>query len=1022
MNNHDPRGLVRRLGAGTDIDHRIETRTDTAARITYASLQNSVPLIRSLTIHAGADRLPASTLRLTAHPAFLRPRGWHVGPLEPGEEVEVADRSVELDMAFLDALDEAERGELTFTLTDEAGGEPSVLRRPVDLLARDQWGGADEMAQILAAFVQPNHPAVARILTAAGATLRSHGLSDAMDGYQSGDLGRAWSLIAAIWSAISGMGLQYAEPPASFERSGQKIRGPGRIAEEGLATCLDTTLLICGALEAAGLHTAAIFTEGHAFAGVWLRRKTFAGAEVADVIELRKAIAAREFMVFETTLLTRTPPGGFDRAVREATAALSEEREHEFRLAVDVARCRSAGIRPLARLDRGAASAEPAQTEPDEPSPAPSLAPPPDLGSPLDVEDEAAPATPADRIQRWQRKLLDLSLRNRLLNFGDTKQTLPLRCDDVPRLEDMLSEGAAFRVVSLPDENPEGGRDAELFRRETGADLHERFVGDALDRSELCSPLGGAEMRARLTTLFRRAKSDLSEGGTNTLFLAAGFLRWKPSPSDRRDYRAPLLLVPVALSRASASSEFRLRHQGDEVRFNLTLLEKLAEQGIAADDLKGELPRDEAGLDVPRILDRVRRLVRDVPGFEVVEEIALSTFSFAKYLMWKDLVDRTDQLRSNRLVGHLIDKPDQPFVVPGAPRMPRPEEIDGRIDPADLFTPLPADSSQLAAVIGAQEGHDMVVIGPPGTGKSQTIANLMAHCLAHGKTVLFVAEKAAALDVVHRRLEAHGLADAVLELHSSKSDRQSVLRQLGAAWDRRADAGEAEWRRLSEELGLRREALDAYVKALHAPGSHGLSVFDAIGLAGGGESGIRLDWPAIDAHDAASLAALHDLAAELGAAIHWAERPGALALVRAPEGGWSFAWQAELAEARRSLREAALGLAVALERFGERLGCEGVGDHRVLVGLAVAAAQMEGEDRTALGGLDPEVALRAGHDLSSLQGELSRCRGTLSAPYSDRDLVRVPVRRLEEDWRRGDVTLTGRRLRPGPRARRRRSP
>ena len=281
----------------------------------------------------------------------------------------------------------------------------------------------------------------------------------------------------------------------------------------------------------------------------------------------------------------------------------------------------------------------------------------------------------------------------------------------------------------------------------------------------------------------------------------------------------------------------------------------------------------------------------------------------------------------------------------------------------------------------------------------------MAHCLAHGKTVLFVAEKAAALDVVHRRLEAHGLADAVLELHSSNSDRQSVLRQLGAAWDRRADAGETEWRRLSAELGLRREALDAYVKALHAPGSHGLSVFDAIGLAGEGEPGIRLDWPAIDAHDAASLAALRDLAAELGAAIRRAERPGALALVRAPEGGWSFAWQAELAEARRTLRVAALGLAAALERFGERLGCEGVGDHRVLVGLAVAAAQMQGEDRTALGGLDPELALQAGHDLSSLQGELSRCRGTLSAPYSDRDLVRVPVRRLEEDWRRADAAI-----------------
>ena len=122
------------------------------------------------------------------------------------------------------------------------------------------------------------------------------------------------------------------------------------------------------------------------------------------------------------------------------------------------------------------------------------------------------------------------------------------------------------------------------------------------------------------------------------------------------------------------------------------------------------------------------RLLRDVPGFEVVEDLALSTFSFAKYLMWKDLVDRTDQLRESRLVAHLIDTPDYPFVAPGAPGLPRPCDVEAKLPPAETFTPLPADASQLATVAAAVEGHDMVVIGPPGTGKSQTIANLIAHC------------------------------------------------------------------------------------------------------------------------------------------------------------------------------------------------------------------------------------------------------------------------------------------------------
>ena len=171
--------------------------------------------------------------------------------------------------------------------------------------------------------------------------------------------------------------------------------------------------------------------------------------------------------------------------------------------------------------------------------------------------------------------------------------------------------------------------------------------------------------------------------------------------------------------------------------------------------------------------------MRDIAGFEVVEELALSTFSFAKYLMWKDLVDRADQLRTNRLVRHLIDGAAESYGESGTSLPLEPRDIDRRVVPRDLLLPLPADSSQLAAVLAASQGRDFVLVGPPGTGKSQTITNMIAQCLGAEKTVLFVAEKAAALDVVHRRLEASGLANAVLELHSNKTDRKSVIAQLG---------------------------------------------------------------------------------------------------------------------------------------------------------------------------------------------------------------------------------------------------
>ncbi|MGR3436922.1 MAG: DUF4011 domain-containing protein, partial [Shimia sp.] len=569
-----------------------------AERLTYASLQNAVPLLRHIILSSGDEGLPGGTLRLGLHPVFADERTWSFGPIAPGGSIDPGDLETKLDGAFFDALDEAEKGRLRITAEFEDGRPPMTYEAPVELLARDEWGGIGEMGQLLAAFVQPNDPRVAAILRAASDALAGQGLPSGLDGYQNGDPSRAWAVAAAIWSTVEGMDLRYAVPPASFERRGQKVRMPGRLAEEGLATCLDTSLLVAAALEAAGLNPVVVFTEGHAFAGVWLVKRTFGTAETWDVTELRKAIVAREFVPFETTLLTGGKRGTFRTAVAEGRAQLDEAKEHLFGVAVDIARCRSSGIRPLART--GGAETSEASAAADPKAISDDLLPPEGFEPPDPVE-ETAPATPQGRIDRWQRKLLDLSLRNRLLNFRDTQGALTLACHDVPRLEDELTEGRSFKLVSLPDENPRLGRDPDQYRRETGEDIDARVIRDALDRGELCSPLPGDQMRKRLIALYRKARSDLSEGGTNTLFLAVGFLRWKQSETATKDHRAPLLLLPVTLRRASASSPFTLVHQGDEVRFNLTLLEKLAEQGIEAPDLKGELPRDDAGLNVPRI-------------------------------------------------------------------------------------------------------------------------------------------------------------------------------------------------------------------------------------------------------------------------------------------------------------------------------------------------------------------------------------------------------------------------------------
>ena len=421
-------------------------------RVNFASAQNAVPIIHKLrVINKGPQDIENVRLSLMAQPAFVQQKTWNLDRIASGDAIEISDLDLTVDMAFLDKLTEAERGHLTFELWS---GEDAIAHEVVsiEVLARDEWGGLAAMDQILAAFVSPNDPAVAQLLKEASRILEAApGRSGNLDGYQPKDPRRSWMLAAAIWSSATALNLSYAEPPKSFERHGQKVRDPGRIVGEGLATCLDTSLLLAGALEATGLRPILVFVNGHVFAGVWLRDMAFRSVVERDPTELRKAIAAHELIVFETTLLCRRPAVSFEQAMTEARKRLSEEQEHKFDRAIDIARCRSAAIRPLSthREHRKA-------SKPEDAAAAAPLPPPPDFGLlPGELVDEV-PADAQGRIARWQRKLLDLSLRNRMLNFADTKQSIPLVVLEVHQLEDMLADGIKFSITSLNDENPVG--------------------------------------------------------------------------------------------------------------------------------------------------------------------------------------------------------------------------------------------------------------------------------------------------------------------------------------------------------------------------------------------------------------------------------------------------------------------------------------------------------------------------------------------------------------------------------------
>ncbi|MEA1648791.1 DUF3320 domain-containing protein [Nitrospirillum sp. BR 11164] len=516
-------------------------------------------------------------------------------------------------------------------------------------------------------------------------------------------------------------------------------------------------------------------------------------------------------------------------------------------------------------------------------------------------------------------------------------------------------------------------------------------------------------MDAQLVELYRKTQLDMAEGGANTLFLAVGFLVWKKSGSDTRSYRAPLILLPVKLERRSVRSGVKLSVHEDEPRFNLTLLQMLRQDfELDIPELAGPLPTDASGIDVPRIWNLVRRAVRDTPGFEVVEDVILGTFSFAKYLMWKDLVDRTEALKRNPVVRHLLETPREPYESGEEP--PRPQDLDEIVAPEDLFAPLAADSSQLAAVVGSARGCDFVLDGPPGTGKSQTIANMIAHNLALGRKVLFVAEKRAALDVVHRRLVAHGLGPFCLELHSNKASKQDVLRQLDSAWSTVEESPAETWRRRAAELKMSRDQLNQLVRALHRRRPNGLTLYNAIGrvVRDGATQAFRLDWTTGADHSEADLEHLRDTTRKLD--LHRATAsPGNLAAFgHIAQGEWSNAWQAELLAAVAVLAKAAIALSDARAPLAQALGIDIASDQRGLAAAATLARALQ-----QVSGLDlafafsPEAAqiLDQGARALPLVRAYRDEAAQLSRPQEPTIVKALPLAELDAEWAAANAAI-----------------
>ena len=415
-------------------------------------------------------------------------------------------------------------------------------------------------------------------------------------------------------------------------------------------------------------------------------------------------------------------------------------------------------------------------------------------------------------------ELLDLGLRNKMVSWRASRRYgVEIVGAEPATIFDRLVRGtAAFGFEPRPD-SPEAP--APASRR----------------RNRLTTGVGGAELQPRLLRTSAQARTLLEEQGVNTLFLALGMIEWYESESSQTPRRAPLLLVPVSLTRESVRSGFRMSWTGEDLGPNASFAAKSRADFGLNFPVIDENEIDDVEIEVDAYFDAVERAIADFPRWKARRDMAVvDFFSFSKLLMHADLdpenwLEEGDAAAESGVLDSLLGEvgfsDGGAFMSDGRDG----ERLDDHLRPEDVHHVIDADSSQALAILEVGRGRNLVIQGPPGTGKSQTITNVIADAVADGKTVLFVAEKMAALEVVKRKLDEIHIGDACLELHSHKSTKRLVLDEL----QRTLELGEPNIEGIKDDfiaLGRARDALNRHSDAVNEPvGDTGVSLFYAYG-------------------------------------------------------------------------------------------------------------------------------------------------------------------------------------------------
>ena len=765
--------------------------------MSYATYYCRLPLFTSFRIFNRAEEnVQEINVSITGSTELVMPTEMTIDEIPHESSIGLTVDNI-LNPKYLADLEEPTPCTVKIKLTH---GKDNICSLKTEVLALpiDCWCGLSGNAEMLSSFVRPKLADCQKILAEAGLQLKTWGYSSEWSGYSGNDKNGVRNAAASIYAAIRHLNIEREE---SGDFTKNVYAGDiSKILQNKKATPLGLALFAASCFEATKLNPVIVIGPKKVGVGVWLYESCFSSPIQDDMSIIEKYVVegVNNLAVFNIDDVFAHKNASFTTS---SGHFLTSVKSGEYEICIDIKRCRIGGIYPLplkVKTRSGYELLDDKQLSYD--------------AKPNEVFDASKYEydKTVSKDMAWQRRLLDLSLKNNLLNFRYNHDCLHVLSGNLSAFCARLEKKDKYKLEPLLTPI----KDAEHFGCKSALAMEE-LIAIEMKAGTIRTYAGRDKLNEVVGTLIRKSRASEEETGAKVLYLALGFLKWR-SKVDGEDKTAPLVLLPVNVKKTKTAGVWL--EAGDGYEVNTTLLEFLKREFSI--DVRGV---EDKGLSPMEIISVFRAKTANMRGWFVYEDIYLAQFTFARYAMWADVKNNIDEYKKNPLIASLLTNTNklENNKLLGA------SEDD--CEPCKVIVPLPCDSAQYAAVAESAKGTTFVLHGPPGTGKSQTITNMIANALFDGKRVLFVAEKQAALQVVKKRLSDIGIGEFCLELHSGKTaDKGEIVRLLENTLSLKKLRDGGKFYDEGELIKETREALKAPLSALHKKRRLGVSVYEGI--------------------------------------------------------------------------------------------------------------------------------------------------------------------------------------------------